>query len=503
MSHDARVTFLSRSILIGCTFSLLAALPATALASGEPQPNPSPTPARAKADAGLTIPGLPDLKLSGTLRAYDFNRINLPKFQGGNPNREAFNFGGDVRAEYTFAKTGFTVGGAFWGAYPFGVNGPASITKNNKLNGGIDNSLPGYDVETFEYYLKYARSFVNLSIGDELLNKPWLPASDSRIKPALYQAADATFKTGQFAINVTRVTRFEKREQSLFDEGTLLTSATGQPTSGAWRYGLAWTPSKRFSGSFEKYDFLNVASLIYADGKYQIDPKSPYAPFIAGQIVGERQIGHAYLGIVDNQTSGVQLGFTPVKHLGFTLGADYSPWNYANVTATSIAAATSAAGKKYFLPGGGTGQYSNPVGAGYATVGYLGGNSYRIAYGGIASPYSDSYATDPLYTTSITQGVVDRRSAGASVKGAFTYTSANKQIVAIASEAYYNYDTQFARNRASELDADVTYNFNRVRAGSYRGLSLRERFGDRQQPFFGGSAPGHFIYLRHQLQYTF
>lgn len=471
------------------------------VASDAPLPQASAKPKIAR--SGLNIPGLPELHLSGTLRAYDFNRINEPTFAGNNPNREAFNFGGDLRAEYVLGKSGFTVGGAFWGAYPFGVNGPPSITKNNTKNNGVDNSLPGFDLETFEYYVKYDRKDASLSVGDQLLNKAWLPSSDSRIKPALYQGADATFKTGQFALNVTRVTRFERREQSLFDEGTLLTSAVSQPTSGAWRYGATWMPSKRFTGSFEKNDFLNIASLTYTEGRYQIDPHSHFAPFVAGQFVGERHIGHAYLGIIDNQTSGIQLGFTPVKHVVFAASADYAPWNYANINAASLGAATSAAAKAYFLPGGGTGQYANPSGPGYATIGYLGGRSYRIAYGGIASPYSDSYATDPIYTTSITQGIVDRHSAGTSYKGAFTYTSLDKQLVAIASAAYYNYDTQFARNRTSEFDADVTYNFNRVRGGSYHGLSLRERVGIRQQPFFANSAPGHFIYVRHQVQYTF
>jgi len=95
--------------------------------------------------------------------------------------------------------------------------------------------------------------------------------------------------------------------------------------------------------------------------------------------------------------------------------------------------------------------------------------------------------------------MVDRRSAGFALKGALTYTAANKRLVAIASEASYNYDTAFARNRTYEFDADVTYNFNAVRAGTYRGLSLRERFADRTQP----TLPYNFKYVRHQLQYNF
>jgi hypothetical protein len=158
----------------------------------------------------------------------------------------------------------------------------------------------------------------------------------------------------------------------------------------------------------------------------------------------------------------------------------------------------------YFAPGGGTTSSKGldpcivtPAKGKIAAV--TGYEAYKVAYGGLASPYSDSYASDPLYTTSITQGMVDRRSAGSAFKGAFTFTSNNKRIVAIASEAAYNYDTLFARNRTYEFDADLTYNLNSVKPGPYHGLSVRERFADRTQP----SLPYNFKYLRHQLQYSF
>jgi hypothetical protein len=95
--------------------------------------------------------------------------------------------------------------------------------------------------------------------------------------------------------------------------------------------------------------------------------------------------------------------------------------------------------------------------------------------------------------------MADRRSAGFSAKAALNYTSNNKRLVAIASEAVYNYDTEYVRNRTYEFDADLTYNFNPVRPGAYRGFSVRERFADRTQP----TLPFNFKYIRHQLQYSF
>jgi hypothetical protein len=124
---------------------------------------------------------------------------------------------------------------------------------------------------------------------------------------------------------------------------------------------------------------------------------------------------------------------------------------------------------------------------------------FRIAYGGIASPYTEAYATDPLYTTSISQGMVDRHSAGVSYRGALTYTSSTKQLKALLSEAIYDYGNAFAANRTSEFNADVTYDFNRVRGSAYKGLSLRERYANRTQP----TLPVHFQYVRSQLEYDF
>ncbi len=164
------------------------------------------------------------------------------------------------------------------------------------------------------------------------------------------------------------------------------------------------------------------------------------------------------------------------------------------------AASAVAAAAPYFLVGGGTNAHvaAGVNGAAVNAV-KVGTDRYKVVYGGIASPYSDSYASDPLYTTSISQGMVDRRSAASAFKGALTNTSSNKRVVAFASEAAYNYKTAFARNRSYEFDADITLNFNPVHTGSYKGFALRERFADRTQP----TLPYNFKYVRHQLQYSF
>jgi hypothetical protein len=224
--------------------------------------------------------------------------------------------------------------------------------------------------------------------------------------------------------------------------------------------------------------------MVYADGKFTLAPKSPLNPTVAAQFVDETPNGRALLGLVANTTYGAQIGVTPAKNIGFTASFDQSPWLYANVGATSAA----AAGRGIFLPSGGT-----------VSAAQVAPNVFRVAYGGIASPYSDAYATDPLYTTSISQGMVDRRSAGISYRGAFTYTSSNKQLKALVAEAFYDYGNQLGPNLTYEFNVDVTYDFNRVRGPVYKGLSLRERYANRTQP----TLPFHFQYVRNQLEYDF
>jgi hypothetical protein len=533
---------------IACA-TLTALAVGTAPAQTAPAPAASPTtdrsgapPAPANSSAGFNPFHVDGLTISGTLRAYDFERLNTPEYNpvtkaATGPNRQAFNFGGVLHADYKILSSPFSVGGAFWGADPFGLNGgpvgcnvysgagkhafivnqPQALCGAN--NAGIDNSLPGYQLETFEYYLKYSDKYATASVGNQLLNKLWFPASDSRIKPSLYQAADATINLGKYvSVGATIVTRFENRTESTFDDCTLLACngrvtpagvgsgyLVNKPlTTGADRFALVLKPNTHLQVTGEYYQFLNSANLTYAEAKYSLAPKNPLNPYIAGQFVGEGQAGKAILGKIDNQTSGVQLGVTPVKNLLITVGADYAPWNYATVCAAAASAATTG----YFLPGGGTATALTAASGTTAAAVAIGpcelstgkaGKDYRFAYGGIASPYSDSYASDPLYTTSISQGMADRRSAGLAFKGALTYTSNNKRLVAIASEAIYNYDTQYVRNRTYEFDADITYDFNPVRAGVYKGFSVRGRLADRTQP----TLPFNFKYVRSQLQYSF
>jgi hypothetical protein len=466
-------------ILIALAFITAGIASFAEQARAQSAPSPSPSPAASATPAAFIF--------SGTLRAYDFDRLNSPQ-NASNPNRSAFNAGAALHAEYNFSSVPVTIGATYYAAYPFGLNGASPQT-----NPQIDNTLPGFALSTLgEAYVRYHSPGFTVAVGNLLINHPWDPASDTRIKPALYQGVDGTLSISRtIAFSATRIIRFESRPASTFERNTLLTSApAGNPaypaneTAGLLRIGATWIPSPRFTGEAEYYQFFDIANLTYIDGKYTLVKKSPLNPTLAAQFVSEGQTGRAFAGHVDNTTYGAQIGITPMKNLAFTAAFDQAPWLYVDVPAASA----TAAGTGIFLPIGGT-----------ITTAQIAPGVFRVAYGGIASPYSEAYATDPLYTTSISQGMVDRHSAGTSYRAAFTYTNSTKQLRALVAEGIYDYGNQLGPNRTYEFNVDVTYDFNRVRGAVYKGLSLRERYADRTQP----TIPFHFQYVRTQLEYDF
>ena len=480
-------------VFFAAVVAWLAVFAGAANAQTPAVPQPTTSPSGKAVPAPLPSPGL---SYSGQLRAYYFVRQNAnqallnakTRAVTSNPNRTAFAPGGTLHAEYHLQDTPVSIGASYAASDPFELFGP-----NPQKNGKLDNTLPAFPLATFdEAYANYHTAGADATIGDRIFNFLWMPASDSRIKPASYQGLDINGKIiPQVTVGISRITEFENRTDSGFQRATLLTSypagSSAPPiivnTSGALHAYLN-VAAGAVGAHFENYVFYDLASLQYGDATYNFDRKGPLAPYVAVQYVQEHQTGRAYLGTIANNTIGFQLGVTPTKQVALTFGFDSAPTHYLERAVLTSGAAT----KGIFLPGGGT-TSSAEVARGL----------YRVAYGGLASPYSDSYASDPLYTTSVTQGMVDRRSAGNAFKIAATYLSNNKRLKAIASEAYYQYDNLLAQNRTFEDDVDVQYFLNPVRAGRYKGLSIRQRFANRNQP----TVPDDFKYIRTQLEYDF
>ena len=446
-----------------------------------PQSHPAPT----------ATPLAGHLAISGKIRGYDFQRLNRVQ-NAANPNRHALEFSAIPHIDYHIGDTPLNIGYTYAGATGFGFNGP-----NPAHNPHVDNTLPGYplDQPIHELYLQYKDSLDMVTVGDQELNYPWTPNSDSRVIPAAYQGIDSSFKlNGQFTFGLTRIIRFEQRNSSEFVDNTLLTApysgassvfpASGHATPGTLRVALAYKPASNVSITAENYQIYDIANLAYAEGKFGLAPRSAANPYFAAQYVAENSLGKNQIGRVDDHTIGAQLGANVAKGLLLAVSTDIAPWHYRIVDAATAAAAE----KGTFIPGGGTGA-AEMVAPGV----------FKVAYGGIASPYTDSLGTDPLYTTQITQGMADRRSAGNSYKAALVYTTPSKQLKLLASEGWYQYSNDIARNLTSEFNVDGTYFFNKVRPGPYKGFFVRVRIAPRTIP----TIPYNFEYQRFMTEYDF
>lgn len=450
------------SALTPCVFFAIGISVASADVPKQPVPVVSPTPS--------PTPKPKSLLISGNVRGYQFDRevpVNTPALH----SQSSTNFSGFVHADYKFAKTGFTLGASYLGAYAFGLNG-----LHPERNGLADNTLPGATLSAFpETYLKYQSPRFTATLGNQILNEKWMPNSDTRLKPAAYQGLEASYTVSKnVTVTAARVIRFMNRTESKFTRNTLLTSfplGGGKPaiiedTSGTLFANVKYaTPG--ISALVENYSFYQIANLQYAEVKANIFGGRA-KPYVAAQYVGENQAGQAILGLIHNHTYGLQVGANVTKELLATVSYDGSP--------TDLSATKSG----LFRP--------------------IGSPAAPYSYGGIATPYTDGYATDPLFTTSLTQGPVETQTPR-SYKAGLYYTSPDKRLGIYATRTYFEHVGYNPRNTMYESDGDVTYYLNSVGKGAYKGLSIRERYGVRNQPFVKTNPS--FQYVRTQVQYSF
>jgi len=470
---------------------MVVAASAPVLAQASPKATPTPRP----------------FAYNGYVRAFYFTRTN--RFQNpGNPNRAALNFGGKLHGEFHFARTPFTIGASYFGADPFGANGEDPGFRTDPLNcaplpspscagngtrvSKVDNTLPGFPLSTLgEAWLQYKTSALSIKLGDQQVNYAWAPASDSRLKPALYEAADVQVSlSARYTLGIDRAVRFEHRTSSLFESRTLLTDAPASnpaypihETRGMLLAYLGYKLGTAATASVNYYEWYDVAQMLWLDAKISPLPNAYLKPYVAFQFGSERDSGAAYAGRINAQVVGMQLGASLTKNVDASVGFDHIPLHV-----DTVLGACATASRPYFLPAGGT-----------PTCKTLSNHTAQVFYGGIASPYTEAYATDPLFTTSISQGMADRHSPGDSFKVATTWQSDNKRTKLVLSEALYDYGNPGGGNQTREFNADLTYFFNKVSSGPYRGLSLRHRYAERTQP----TIPYDFKYNRTQLQYDF
>jgi hypothetical protein len=494
--------------------ALVSAFAVTALAANaqvRPTPKPSPTP-----DA---------LTVRGYVRGYDFTRQNASTGVGGagQVNQQSSSAGISLHADYRPADSPFTVGGAYLYSNPMGncsnaishLTPPCGKVTAPSLN--PDDTLPGFSLSTiYEAYLQYKDAHLYGKLGDQLINTPWANASDSRLKPAAFQGVDLVYALSKrWSVQAMDMVRFEGRTSSAFDNKTLLTSfVAGSPglpgniyfaggngaSNAGFTYGRLGYGDGRLASNLHFYHFADIANLTWFDAKYTVVAQKT-KPFLAVQAGREGDTGSALLGKIDSSIFGVQIGAAVTRNVNVSLGYNQIPSRTQTIAlpAGDTCSAKEQFGVKkgtslpYFLASNAPQCINN--GNGTATV----------QYGGIATPYTDSYATDPLFTTSLTQGMADRRAPGSGAKLAANWTSNNKRFIFAVSRASYDYGNVFAPQQTNETDADAMYYASRVIPGKpYRGLLVRYRYGERtftNTQLYGGVPL--FRYNRAQLEYDF
>ncbi len=512
--------------LVGGAFFALCAGGIGSAATAATTATPS-TVAQATAAPAATATPAP-FSYGGYLRAYYFTRTNNPQ-NTGTQNQATENQAIDLHAAYDFGG-GFSIGGTYLYANPLNncqdpathISKTSPCYKGRKFGpaGGTveDDTLPGYELNTlYEAYLQYSDSNAMVRLGNQVINTPWANASDSRLKPAAFQGGDFSFKAGKnWTLEAMYMPRWQDRVQSAFVDSTLITQNGSYPDSGgagntgilpgSWRtnngfyYGRAGYAQGSLTGNLYYYAFDQIANAVWADAKYGW--KAYGKPFLALQGGMESNTGASQAGKIKSQVFGIQAGYSPWSNVDLTVGADFIPMKSDTITLPATASCGAddmiKGTLQYFLPSGGTPNCTSPSPG-------VAGRVATVYYGGWASPYTDSYATDYLFDTSISQGMVDRRSPGSGVKVAGTFYAAQKQVRLIVSRAWYAYGNgTVGVSPTQETNVDGTYFFSKPGKGPYHGWSLRHRYAERTQSFTAvyGGLPD-FKYNRTQLEYDF
>lgn len=488
---------------------------APVMAAPAPAPTPTPTP----------------FQYSGYVRSYYFTRQNATGYPQTFKaiNQASFNTAISLHAQYTFDNGPISIGGTYLYANPLnGCTTPVShlslpcgkqtFTGQTNVPTNPDDTLPGFTLSTlYEAFVQYKNPTLYVKLGDQVFTTPWANPSDSRLRPVAFEGGDLSYKFNkQWTGEAAYMDRFESRASSAFDNSTMLTSHPvdgpgvaaniftqgGSPiTTSGFAYGrLGYAGT--FTANLHYYDFIDIANALWFEGKYTFS-KSYSKPFIAWQAGTEQNTGRAVIGKINSSVFGLQFGISPWKNVDLSLGYNYVPQQSDTITLPAgvacgsnnqIKITTPGVTFPYFLPSGGTPNCLSNT-----------GGTTTIYYGGWASPYTDSYATDTLFTTSISQGMIDRRSPGSGVKFGITLQTGDHRGRLIASQACYQYGNSAAgTSPTQETDVDGTWFFRKPTSGPYHGFLIRHRYAERDQKntlVLGGTPV--FKYNRTQFEFDF
>ena len=408
---------------------------------------------------------LADGSLSGELRSYYFRRdYAAPAVLDAN----AFAVAGLFNYRTPDFLGGFSLAASYFTANALGTHNSNPARVDTTLSGAANS------INTLgQAFLQYRGHGALVRLGDQVVATPWAGASDSRVLPATYQAAyGALTPLSGLTIEALRILRYKSRtaddyfrdnnyypptwkgDASYGGLGDLPAGAPG--TSGTVAAGVDYRrASLKATGWY--YDFYDFAHMAYGQLDDTIVSGFPVEPFAGAQVVREWDSTNVF-----SLTGTHLLGQPGVAVNSFTFGAI--------VGVKGLGASVSVAYDRLRSAGSGA----------------LGG-------GALISPYTQSFATDPLYTSSMIRGLVEL-GPGSSWKITAAGRAIGDRLEFTASFAEYR--TDYSGND-SETYFDLIY----LPRGWLKGLSLRNRV----EVGNGRVNPGHrhFLYNRVMVAYSF
>ncbi|NII54071.1 OprD family outer membrane porin [Luteibacter sp. SG786] len=380
-----------------------------------------------------------DARVDGEVRLYRFDR----NYDNPTSKDQFSNSLAGLLTVHSGQVNGFSAVVTGFSAHSFGTQ--------SHDKGRIDASLMGPDnvIDGFtQAYVEYANRWVVVRAGDQYLDTPWMGRSDSRVIPASYQGATLDFKPAKgWDIYAIRTLRWKSRTSDGYNDdnvyypstyhgdsmygnnGSLPSSARSQ--DGTTALGSAYA-GHGLKAQAWYYDFEHFGRMGYIDGMYTIDTGTLLKPFIGAQFVRE------------------------------TTGSD-------NVIVDTHTKITGVAGQRVDASAWGV---DAGVGVGKAKfdVSYnkLDSDRNAVGAGAIISPYTNTYATDPLYTTSMLRGLVEQ-GPGHAWKARAQYSLLHDDLQLIAS--YAHYDTVL-RGTSHDVYVDIVWKLDKL----LKGLQLRNRW---------------------------
>lgn len=394
--------------------------------------------------------------VSGNIRSYYDNQM----FGGDSvENRYAYSLGGMIKVQ-TAPLYGVSAGVAFYTANDLGAND----TNGRELR--LDPLLMGSRTSLNvlgQAYLQYQNPWLQVDVGNLLLNTPWMGTADAFMIPNTYQAVSVTVHPlPNLSIIGIREFRYKNRIQSDYHRQTLLNynsyyNYLPNNSDGTLAFGIKGQKLGIKAAAWY-YRFYDLTNLFYGTVGYTTPVLlQHFQPFADFQYAREWADGAQLTGPVNATVFGGMLGIKA---------------HFYGMSGSVFAAYDNIPQRDTTLP-----------------------NGKILPNGGFISPYTQQYSADPLYTSIMDYGLISASAAGHAWKAGFVF----HPIPTLRFKYSYSwYHTAPFLPNVEANYIDVTY----TPGGFWKGLSLRNRLAiDHSNPF--ADYHGTFIDDRLMLQYSF